>query len=66
MQPLHGDSCTVIVEAKVAARKVEAHWAFSLRAAIAREGGSAAGSRPRLHKAYSSAREMGESSKLEI
>ncbi|HEX3818025.1 MAG TPA: polysaccharide deacetylase family protein, partial [Chthoniobacterales bacterium] len=28
-QPLHGDSCTVIVEAKTAGKKVQAQWAFT-------------------------------------
>ncbi len=32
-QPLHGDSCTVIVEAKIGDRKAEAHWAFTLNEA---------------------------------
>lgn len=30
-QPLHGDSCTVIVEAKVGGKKAEAHWSFRLK-----------------------------------
>lgn len=30
-QPLHGDTCTVIVEAKSAGKKVEAHWTFTLK-----------------------------------
>ncbi len=32
-QPLHGDACSVIVEAKSAGKKVEAHWAFTLKEA---------------------------------
>ncbi len=32
-QPLHGDSCSVIVEAKMGDRKAEAHWAFTLNEA---------------------------------
>jgi peptidoglycan/xylan/chitin deacetylase (PgdA/CDA1 family) len=30
-QPLHGDSCSVIVEAKIGGKKAEAHWAFTLK-----------------------------------
>lgn len=30
-QPLHGDSCTVILEAKTGGKKVEARWAFTLK-----------------------------------
>ncbi len=30
-QPLHGDSCSVILEAKIGERKTEAHWAFTLK-----------------------------------
>jgi hypothetical protein len=30
-QPLHGDACTVIIEAKMGGKKAEAHWAFSLK-----------------------------------
>lgn len=29
-QPLHGDSCSVIVEAKIGQRKAEAQWSFTL------------------------------------
>ena len=32
-QPLHGDSCTVILAAKTGGKKVEAHWAFTLKEA---------------------------------
>lgn len=32
-QPLHGDSCTVIVEAMSAGKKVQAQWAFTLKEA---------------------------------
>ncbi len=32
-QPLHGDSCAVIVEAKIGERKAEAHWTFTLKEA---------------------------------
>jgi peptidoglycan/xylan/chitin deacetylase (PgdA/CDA1 family) len=31
-QPLHGDSCSVIVEAKIGEKKAEAHWKFTLKA----------------------------------
>src|SRR2546423_5961424 len=30
-QPLRGETCTVIVEAKLGGKKLEAHWAFSLK-----------------------------------
>jgi len=30
-QPLHGDSCSVIVEAQISGKKAEAHWAFTLK-----------------------------------
>ncbi|MBA3960623.1 MAG: polysaccharide deacetylase family protein [Chthoniobacterales bacterium] len=30
-QPLHGDSCTVILTAKSGGKKVEAHWSFTLK-----------------------------------
>ncbi len=30
-QPLHGDSCSVIVEAQIGGKKAEAHWAFTLK-----------------------------------
>ena len=33
-QPLRGDSCTVIVEAKSGGKKLEAHWAFTLKEAV--------------------------------
>jgi hypothetical protein len=29
-QPLHGDACSVIVEAKMGGKKAEAQWAFTL------------------------------------
>ena len=29
-QPLHGDKCSVIVEAKVGGKKAEAQWSFTL------------------------------------
>ncbi len=32
-QPLHGDACTVILEAKSGGKKVEAHWTFTLQEA---------------------------------
>lgn len=32
-QPLHGDTCTVILEAKSGGKKVEARWAFTLKEA---------------------------------
>ncbi|CAN5457174.1 hypothetical protein BH20VER3_BH20VER3_11790 [soil metagenome] len=32
-QPLHGDSCSVILEAKIGQRKAEAHWSFTLNEA---------------------------------
>ena len=30
-QPLHGEACTVIIEAKMGGKKAEAHWGFSLK-----------------------------------
>ncbi len=30
-QPLHGDTCAVIVEAMISERKAEAHWTFTLK-----------------------------------
>jgi peptidoglycan/xylan/chitin deacetylase (PgdA/CDA1 family) len=30
-QPLHGDSCTVILEAKTGGKKMEARWSFTLK-----------------------------------
>ena len=30
-QPLHGDSCSVIIEAKIGEKKAEAHWKFTLK-----------------------------------
>ncbi|MBA3609456.1 MAG: polysaccharide deacetylase family protein [Chthoniobacterales bacterium] len=30
-QPLHGDTCAVIVEAMIGERKAEAHWTFTLK-----------------------------------
>ncbi len=41
-QPLHGDSCSVIIEAKIGGKKAEAHWAFSLS-----EGAAKAQSTPK-------------------
>ena len=32
-QPLHGDSCAVIVEAMIGEKKAEAHWTFTLKEA---------------------------------
>ncbi len=32
-QPLHGDTCAVIVEAMIGERKAEAHWTFTLKEA---------------------------------
>ncbi len=32
-QPLHGDACSVIVEAKIGGKKAEAQWAFTLKEA---------------------------------
>ena len=32
-QPLHGDSCAVIVEAMIGEKKAEAHWTFNLKEA---------------------------------
>jgi hypothetical protein len=43
-QPLHGDSCTVIVEAKVGGRKAEAHWSFSLKQASTKASAAPAAS----------------------
>ncbi len=34
-QPLHGDTCSVIVEAKIGGKKAEAHWSFTLSKAAA-------------------------------
>ncbi len=34
-QPLHGDTCVVIVEAMIGERKAEAHWTFTLKEAPA-------------------------------
>ena len=36
-QPLHGDACSVIVEAKIGGKKAEAQWSFNLN-----EGGAKA------------------------
>ncbi|MGB8340699.1 MAG: polysaccharide deacetylase family protein [Chthoniobacterales bacterium] len=44
-QPLHGDSCTVIVEAKIAGKKAEAHWTFSLKPAPTKVPTASAGPR---------------------
>ncbi len=35
-QPLHGEACTVILEAKSGGKKVEARWAFTLKEAAAK------------------------------
>jgi peptidoglycan/xylan/chitin deacetylase (PgdA/CDA1 family) len=43
-QPLHGDSCTVIVEVKIAGKKAEAHWTFSLKPAPAKAPAASASS----------------------
>ncbi|HEY2800793.1 MAG TPA: hypothetical protein VGI85_09380, partial [Chthoniobacterales bacterium] len=32
-QPLHGDACTVILEAKAGRKKIEARWSFTLKEA---------------------------------
>jgi peptidoglycan/xylan/chitin deacetylase (PgdA/CDA1 family) len=32
-QPLHGDACTVILEAKAGGKKIEARWSFTLKEA---------------------------------
>jgi peptidoglycan/xylan/chitin deacetylase (PgdA/CDA1 family) len=34
-QPLHGETCSVIVEAKIGGKKAEAHWSFTLSKAAA-------------------------------
>ena len=44
-QPLHGDSCTVIVEAKIGGKKAEAHWTFSLKPAPTKVPTASAGPR---------------------
>ena len=45
-QPLHGDSCTVILEAKAGGKKMEARWSFTLQ-----EGGAKTKSAPEPAKA---------------
>ena len=42
-QPLHGDSCSVIVEAKIGGKKAEAHWAFSLKESAVKAKDAGAG-----------------------
>ncbi len=34
-QPLHGDSCAVIIEVKIGEKKAEAHWTFNLQSSAA-------------------------------
>ncbi len=45
-QPLHGDSCAVIIEAKMGEKKAEVHWTFSLKeeAVKAKDAPAGAGS----------------------
>ncbi len=45
-QPLHGDACTVIVEAKSAGKKVEAHWTFTLKEAAVKAKDAPAAAAP--------------------
>ena len=46
-QPLHGDSCSVFIEAKINGKKAEAQWAFTLSEADAKaKGVPAAGASP--------------------
>ncbi|MEO7725555.1 MAG: polysaccharide deacetylase family protein [Chthoniobacterales bacterium] len=42
-QPLHDDSCAVIVEAKIGERKAEAHWTFTLKEAAVKAKDAPAG-----------------------
>ena len=42
-QPLHGDSCSVIVEARMGGKKAEAHWAFSLKESAVKANDKTAG-----------------------
>ena len=46
-QPLHGASCTVILEAKIGDRKAEAHWAFTLDEAAVKAKDAPAGNTPK-------------------
>ena len=46
-QPLHGDSCTVILEAKVGERKAEAHWSFNLKEAAVKSKDAPASPTPK-------------------
>jgi peptidoglycan/xylan/chitin deacetylase (PgdA/CDA1 family) len=41
-QSLHGDACTVIVEAKIGGKKAEAHWGFNLKEAAVKANESPA------------------------
>jgi len=43
-QPLHGDKCSVIVEAKIGGKKAEAQWSFSLKEGAAKGSESPAAS----------------------
>ncbi|MEO5719261.1 MAG: polysaccharide deacetylase family protein [Chthoniobacterales bacterium] len=46
-QALHGDSCAVIVEAKIGEKKAEAHWTFTLKeAAVKAKDAPAAAASP--------------------
>lgn len=45
-QPLHGDTCSVIVETKIGGKKAEAHWSFSLKGASAAVTSPAASAKP--------------------
>lgn len=45
-QPLHGDKCSVIIEAKVGGKKVEAQWSFSLSEGAAKAKASAGSPAP--------------------
>jgi peptidoglycan/xylan/chitin deacetylase (PgdA/CDA1 family) len=45
-QALHGDSCSVIVEAKIGGKKAEAHWSFSLKEGAVRAKDAPASAQP--------------------
>lgn len=45
--PLHGDSCSVIVEAKIGQRKAEAHWSFTLNEAAVKSKDAPAAPTPK-------------------
>jgi len=49
-QPLHGDACAVIVEAKIAGKKAEAQWTFTLSEAGVRAKDAPAAATPTPRK----------------